>query len=641
MQSEFELRRQKIIKDLRHDIKMNPHINFEAIVEKLIVKKILTKDEADDILFQARKSHNKILSSIQILLNESDDCNNTRRDNTSDYFAPLLNDTSQFVKRHGDVLSENYILNFSYTKNLDSGGGFHGVRLFDDEQFLNFTEARLKSKLPKFCGILSPRYYKFSPAHDYKECIMNISKGFPVLVRQVIINVINKNKNQYNDQFEFRLYNKILDFNFDTFSLNFNLLLESIQVPISKLSDIDTRLTNEPSLCKFLNRINKPLINDIIRHHSLEYELYFYCSVVMYYLNKFNIDLKSLDSANILNRVSEYSSGSLRSSKHHKLILNIIRKYYVKRRELSANSINTFALNEASNYLIDFSKVANFNIHNFNRRKQSETIASSLKRKYENNPISFSITHDWLKWLNEYLNIKEKENQARSEFDTWAEMDGHKFEHEMLRFFNKYLGMKGEVTPGSGDHGIDIILEKNIAVQCKNHSSRISPGPIRDFIGACKDRGFSKKIFVSRYGYSEESRRLAKDNGVKLLSITTVIDIIQGRTSKDEALQYLLIEKKDSNTIALTTNGPVTEPISIALGIVRIYVKAEVYKFSDIIEDIYFTKGEELEELFPLIKSAYGMYFSVEATDVEADQMDGNVRGCSYSEMTSIYRQKE
>lgn len=62
-------------------------------------------------------------------------------------------------------------------------------------------------------------------------------------------------------------------------------------------------------------------------------------------------------------------------------------------------------------------------------------------------------------------------------------MDGHEFEHFIAALLRKLGYEKVEVTPGSGDQGVDVLAEKDgvrYAIQCKCYSSDLGNTPVQE-----------------------------------------------------------------------------------------------------------------------------------------------------------------
>lgn len=80
-------------------------------------------------------------------------------------------------------------------------------------------------------------------------------------------------------------------------------------------------------------------------------------------------------------------------------------------------------------------------------------------------------------------NAEEQELRTRERF--WLSLSGHQFELELADLF-KRLGYVVERTPGSRDHGVDLILRRGgrtTVVQCKRHTQPVGPAVARELYG--------------------------------------------------------------------------------------------------------------------------------------------------------------
>lgn len=83
--------------------------------------------------------------------------------------------------------------------------------------------------------------------------------------------------------------------------------------------------------------------------------------------------------------------------------------------------------------------------------------------------------------------VKEAEERERRRHAAfWQSLSGHRFEHELAMLF-KRQGYSVKQTPGSGDGGIDIVLQrdgKTAIVQCKQTKHPVAPAVARELYGA-------------------------------------------------------------------------------------------------------------------------------------------------------------
>lgn len=112
--------------------------------------------------------------------------------------------------------------------------------------------------------------------------------------------------------------------------------------------------------------------------------------------------------------------------------------------------------------------------------------------------------------------LQDNSSQNQNNYDN---MDGHQFEHYCAGLL-KNNGFKDiEVTQGSGDHGIDILAEKDgitYAIQCKCYSSNIGNAAVQQ---AYTGKGFYHKdiavVLTNRY-FTPQAKEEAQALGVKL-----------------------------------------------------------------------------------------------------------------------------
>ena len=100
------------------------------------------------------------------------------------------------------------------------------------------------------------------------------------------------------------------------------------------------------------------------------------------------------------------------------------------------------------------------------------------------------------------------------------------------------------------------------------------------------------------------------------------------RQQIDDAMKDFL-----SDDSILTSGGISPEKIEKGTKLIGLYMKAGVYKFSDIIQDAYEQFGDKIKDYFDALKAVYGAYYNSQATDIEANQMDPNLRGFTFDEI--------
>lgn len=114
---------------------------------------------------------------------------------------------------------------------------------------------------------------------------------------------------------------------------------------------------------------------------------------------------------------------------------------------------------------------------------------------------------------------KRMEFTQKSEFYNYDNMEGHDFEYFCADMLRKNGFENVEVTQGSGDHGIDILAEKDgitYAIQCKCYSSNIGNTAIQQaHTGKSLYHKDIAVVLTNRY-FTSQAKEEAQALGVKL-----------------------------------------------------------------------------------------------------------------------------
>lgn len=127
---------------------------------------------------------------------------------------------------------------------------------------------------------------------------------------------------------------------------------------------------------------------------------------------------------------------------------------------------------------------------------------------------------EWKKYVQD---CEEREQLRKMEY--WQSMDGWAFEENIGKLFRK-LGFDAEVTKGSGDEGVDIILikdNKTTIVQCKQHSKPVGPSVVRDLFGALTHFKAKNAILVSTSGFTSGTVSFAKNKPITLMGMHEIL----------------------------------------------------------------------------------------------------------------------
>ena len=112
--------------------------------------------------------------------------------------------------------------------------------------------------------------------------------------------------------------------------------------------------------------------------------------------------------------------------------------------------------------------------------------------------------------------------RLRQKREYWFGLSGQRFEEELGEVFRK-LGYITEVTPGSGDFGVDIRIQrkdgKKGIIQCKAHRNAIGPGPVRELFGVLTHEGAEKAFLFCLGGFTQGAMDFAKGKPIELADV--------------------------------------------------------------------------------------------------------------------------
>ena len=135
------------------------------------------------------------------------------------------------------------------------------------------------------------------------------------------------------------------------------------------------------------------------------------------------------------------------------------------------------------------------------------------------------------------------------------QMEGREFEF----FCSDLLKANGfyqvEVTPGSGDQGVDILAKKDevkYAIQCKCYSSPLGNSPIQEVHAGKSFYGCHVAVVITNSTFTQGARTLAERTGVLLWDRTKLVEMIRCNPSID-SVGYQSIKVSDT-TVPILNN---------------------------------------------------------------------------------------
>ena len=125
--------------------------------------------------------------------------------------------------------------------------------------------------------------------------------------------------------------------------------------------------------------------------------------------------------------------------------------------------------------------------------------------------------------------------------DMLLKMTPTEFEHLTLRLFEKMGYGRGKVTGGSGDGGVDAIINRDplgleqVHIQAKRWRNEVGEPAIRDFWTSLQAKGASKGIFVTTSWFSKPAIETAK--GISSSGGQTIV-LVDGVRLAESLIEY-------------------------------------------------------------------------------------------------------
>lgn len=98
-------------------------------------------------------------------------------------------------------------------------------------------------------------------------------------------------------------------------------------------------------------------------------------------------------------------------------------------------------------------------------------------------------------------------------------MEGHEFERFTADLLRKLGYERVEVTPGSGDQGVDVIAVKDgkrYAIQCKRYGQKLGNKPVQEVFAGKTIYGCSVAVVLTNNYFTDGAKEAAKATGVEL-----------------------------------------------------------------------------------------------------------------------------
>lgn len=156
-------------------------------------------------------------------------------------------------------------------------------------------------------------------------------------------------------------------------------------------------------------------------------------------------------------------------------------------------------------------------------------IANKVLPRRKEIPVD-PIIENYHGFHNEHFKISEKTPDFKLERDqvkptvnsimeSVDSMDGHDFEYWTADLLRKIGFSHVEVTPGSGDQGVDVLAEKDgvrYAVQCKRYSHDLGNTPVQEVHAGKAMYNCHVGIVITNQHFTAGAKQLAQATGVLL-----------------------------------------------------------------------------------------------------------------------------
>ena len=177
---------------------------------------------------------------------------------------------------------------------------------------------------------------------------------------------------------------------------------------------------------------------------------------------------------------------------------------YLKKRELKI---------EGASSIVEYE----FQLAKYNKFKEEERIKEKKQRAEK-----------------ERIKASEELERKRKSWDYWIGLSPFDFEKEIAELY-KRNGYDAKVTPATGDGGIDIILSregKETLVQCKRHSAKVGPAPVRELYGVMSARGVKEGCLICPAGFTSGAFDFAKKHGIRLVGLKRILELVEGQRNE-------------------------------------------------------------------------------------------------------------
>jgi len=180
-----------------------------------------------------------------------------------------------------------------------------------------------------------------------------------------------------------------------------------------------------------------------------------------------------------------------------------------------------------------------FVIFRFATRSKRTAAVDSLYQYAETNPTRLTGNSPRIVIeVDEYSRSTEPKTTAEL-LERLRAIDWFQFEKIVALAYEKLgytVTRRGGANP---DGGIDLVIEKDdetTAVQCKQWKTwNVGVKAVREFLGALKDSGIQKGIFITLRGYTGDAKQLAVKHGIEIVNEVGLAELLESTNAKADS----------------------------------------------------------------------------------------------------------
>lgn len=151
--------------------------------------------------------------------------------------------------------------------------------------------------------------------------------------------------------------------------------------------------------------------------------------------------------------------------------------------------------------------------------------------------VGMDIPDEIQEQLEPRIAVKKKYSGVAAELSGIDVMEGHNFEYWCANALRDCGFINVQVTPGSGDQGVDVLAEKDgikYAVQCKRYNSDLGNTPVQEVHSGKTFYHCHVGAVMTNRSFTAGARKLAKETGTLLWDREWIVDYLNNKYSSAE-----------------------------------------------------------------------------------------------------------